>query len=41
MSKFAIDTFLQTAMGVNMNDELNDVRKFDSHPLVKHILGGS
>lgn len=41
MSKFAIDTFLQTAMGVNMNDELKDVRKFDSHPLVKHILGGS
>ena len=38
MSKFSIDTFLQTAMGVNMNEDLKDIRSFENLPMVKHIL---
>ena len=30
-----MDSFMQMAMGINMNDELKDFRKFESHPAVK------
>ena len=30
-----MDSFMQMAMGINMNEELKDFRNFEDHPAVK------
>ena len=36
--KFAIDAFLTSALGVDMNEELENIREFENHPFVKHFM---
>ena len=36
--KFAIDAFLTSALSVDMNKELENIREFENHPIVKHFL---
>lgn len=35
MGKYSMDSFMQMAMGINMNEELKDFRNFEDHPAVK------